>query len=87
MAGKSDVVMDDNPIVTVVDYLEVMKSALAHLVACYADVSSGDEYIIEQDAGESDDNENEGTHSMDLAQLTRHVPLFELHHDALGTAL
>lgn len=50
------------------------------------DVSSGDEDMIEQDGGDSDENDNEGPDSMDVDQLARSVPPFELDHDALGLA-
>lgn len=50
------------------------------------EVSSGDEDMIEHDAGESDDNGNDGPESMDVDQLARSMPPFELDHDALGQA-
>lgn len=50
------------------------------------DVSSGDEDMIEHDVVESDDNDNDGPESMDVDQLSRSMPPFELDHDALGQA-
>lgn len=50
------------------------------------EVSSGDEDMIEHDAVDSDDNDNDGPDSMDVDHLARSIPPLELDHDALGLA-
>ena len=42
--------------------------------------------MIDHDAGESDEKDNEGSEAMDVDHLARSMPPFELDHDALGQA-